>query len=68
MRAARKTETSEAEKRGEVAMPAVEMYTAERIAEFLLSNSVDAADYARAVEQVKAMGLDPDSILHIKPQ
>ena len=50
-----------------VALP-LEMYTPERIAEFLLSNAVDAADYADAVEQVKAMGLDPGSIPHARPE
>jgi len=45
----------------------VETYTPERKAEFLLSNAVDAADYARAVEEVRALGLDPDLIPHLKP-
>jgi bifunctional DNA-binding transcriptional regulator/antitoxin component of YhaV-PrlF toxin-antitoxin module len=45
----------------------VESYTPERIAEFLLSNAVDAADYARACEQVRKMGLNPDAILHDRP-
>ncbi len=49
-----------------VAVP-VEMYSAERKAEFLLSNAVDDADYARAAEGVRALGLDPDSIPHIRP-
>lgn len=42
----------------------IEIYTAERRAEFLLSNAIDAEDYARAREEVKAMGLDPDAIPH----
>ena len=46
----------------------VEIYTPERIAEFLLGNAINAEDYARAVEQVRAMGLDPDTILHAKPE
>lgn len=46
-----------------VAMP-VEIYTPERRAEFLLSNAIDAADYARAVEEVQKMGLDPAAIPH----
>lgn len=50
-----------------VALP-VEKYSTERIAEFLLSNAIDAADYATAVEEVKRMGLDPDSIPHKKPE
>ncbi|WP_337287261.1 AbrB/MazE/SpoVT family DNA-binding domain-containing protein [Candidatus Methylomirabilis sp.] len=46
-----------------VVMP-IEMYTAERRAEFLLSNAIDAEDYARACEEVRRMGLDPDAIPH----
>jgi hypothetical protein len=46
-----------------VAMP-VEIYSPERRAEFLLSNAVDAQDYARAVEAVRTMGLDPMTIPH----
>jgi AbrB family looped-hinge helix DNA binding protein len=46
---------------------AMEMYSPERRAEFLLSNAVDAADYAEARQAVKAMGLDPDSIDHHCP-
>jgi len=45
----------------------VEVYTAERKAQFLLSNAVDAADYAGAVAAVRAMGLDPNAIPHYKP-
>lgn len=45
----------------------VEIYTPERRAEFLLSNAVDAEDYARAVEEVRKLGLDPATILHHKP-
>ena len=37
----------------------VEVYTPERKARFLLSNAVNAADYARAMRAVQAMGLDP---------
>jgi AbrB family looped-hinge helix DNA binding protein len=46
---------------------ALEMYSDERTAEFLLSNAVDADDYARAREDVRAMGLDPDAVAHRKP-
>ncbi len=46
---------------------ALEMYSDERAAGFLLSNAVDADDYARAREEVRSMGLDPDAILHRKP-
>ena len=49
-----------------VALP-VETYTPERRAEFLLSNAVDAADYAQVREEVRTMGLDPDAIPHAKP-
>jgi AbrB family looped-hinge helix DNA binding protein len=45
----------------------VEVYTPERKAQFLLSNAIDAADYADAVAEVRAMGLDPDTIPHYKP-
>ena len=45
----------------------VEFYTPERKAEFLLSNSVDAAEYVAAREEVRKMGLDPDGIPHHSP-
>lgn len=45
----------------------VEMYTPERIAEFLLSNAVDADEYAEARAEARRMGLDPDSIEHVRP-
>lgn len=45
-----------------------EVYTPERQAEFLLSNAIDAEDYERAVQHVRAMGLDPKDILHTKPK
>lgn len=45
----------------------IETYSRERKAEFLLSNAVDEADYARAVEQVEKMGLDPQAIRHHRP-
>ena len=49
-----------------VAIP-LESYTPSRKAEFLLSNAVDADDYARAVEEVRRMGLDPATIPHYNP-
>lgn len=49
-----------------VAMP-LESYGSQRRAEFLLNNAVDAEDYARAVEEVRAMGLDPEAIQHPRP-
>ena len=48
-----------------VAVP-LESYTPERRAEFLLSNAVDARDYARAQEEVRKMGLDPAAVPHHK--
>ena len=46
----------------------VERYSPERKAEFLLSNAVDAADYRRARKEVRKLGLDPDSIPHLRPE
>jgi AbrB family looped-hinge helix DNA binding protein len=45
----------------------VEVYTPERKAQFLLSNAIDAADYAGAMAEVRRMGLDPETIPHYKP-
>ena len=45
----------------------LEFYGDERKAEFLLSNAVDADDYARAVEAVRKMGLDPSDVPHHRP-
>ncbi|MBI4409194.1 MAG: AbrB/MazE/SpoVT family DNA-binding domain-containing protein [Gemmatimonadetes bacterium] len=45
----------------------IETYTPERRAQFLLTNATDADDYARAVREVQAMGLDPERIPHRKP-
>jgi hypothetical protein len=42
----------------------VEIYTPERKAEFLLSNAVDAEDYAAAVAEVCKLGIDPANIPH----
>ena len=36
----------------------VEIHTPERRAEFLLSTAIDAEDYARAVADVRAMGVE----------
>jgi hypothetical protein len=46
----------------------LEFYSAKRLAELLLSNAVDAKDYERAVEQERSLGVDPDSIPHVKPR
>lgn len=45
----------------------LETYSPRRKAEFLLSNAVDADDYAEAVRCVREMGLDPEEIPHEKP-
>lgn len=62
---------AEAREGGVLIRPAVvlpvEVYTPERKAQFLLSNAVDAADYAGVVAAVRAMGLDPAAIPHYKP-
>jgi AbrB family looped-hinge helix DNA binding protein len=62
---------AEATPEGILIRPAVtvplEVYSRERKAEFLLSNAVDAGDYRRAVEDVRAMGLDPADIEHERP-
>lgn len=50
-----------------VALP-IEVYSDERKAEFLLSNAVDAEEYAWAVAEVRKMGLDPAKIPHQRPQ
>jgi bifunctional DNA-binding transcriptional regulator/antitoxin component of YhaV-PrlF toxin-antitoxin module len=47
--------------------PEPEVYTPERIAEFLLNNAVGDEDYKRAVEEVKKLGIDPASIPHEHP-
>ena len=45
----------------------IEIYTHQRRAEFLLQNAMDEQDYARAVEEVRKMGLDPNDIPHERP-
>ena len=45
----------------------VEIYSPERKAEFFLNNAVTKDDYAWAVKQVRALGLDPEQIPHRKP-
>ena len=44
-----------------------ERYTPRRLAQFLLENSTDAADYAAARREVRKLGLDPDEIPHEPP-
>lgn len=45
----------------------IEMYSAERRAEFLLTNAVDEEDYARARKVVRELGMDPDTVEHRRP-
>lgn len=50
-----------------VAVP-VEVYSRERVAEFLLNNAVDVEDYEAALREVRDMGLDPEQIAHERPE
>ena len=45
----------------------IEIYTPERIAEFVLMSAIDEEDYQAARDEVRQMGLDPDKIEHIRP-
>lgn len=45
----------------------IEIYSRERKAEFLLNNTVNEEEYDLAVEAVREMGLDPESIPHTRP-
>ena len=49
-----------------VAVP-VEIYTPARVAEFLLSNAVDAKDYRAAVRAVRKLGISPETVAHRRP-
>jgi len=44
-----------------------ERYTPRRLAQFLLENATDAADYAAARREVRKLGLDPGKIPHDRP-
>ena len=46
----------------------IEEYSAERKAEFLLSNAVDELDYAWAVREVRKLGVDPEAVSHERPR
>lgn len=41
-----------------------EIYTPQRIVEFLLNNAVDGTEYDRAIDRAREMGVDPESIPH----
>ena len=45
----------------------IEHYTPRRLAQFLLENATDAADYASARREVRKLGLDPDRVPHEPP-
>lgn len=45
----------------------VEIYSTRRKAEFLLNNAVDATDYERALEEVEKLGIDPNTVDHVRP-
>jgi AbrB family looped-hinge helix DNA binding protein len=47
--------------------PDPEVYTPERIAEFLLNNAVDEEDYQRAIKEVLELGVDPATVPHDPP-
>ncbi|HET8524696.1 MAG TPA: AbrB/MazE/SpoVT family DNA-binding domain-containing protein [Thermomicrobiales bacterium] len=49
------------------AYPEPEVYSPERIAEFLLNNAITAEDYENAVKEVRRLGIDPASIPHDPP-
>lgn len=49
-------------------LPPVEMYTPERVAEFLLANAIGEEEYAAARREVREMGLNPDAIQHMQPE
>ncbi|HUI41606.1 MAG TPA: AbrB/MazE/SpoVT family DNA-binding domain-containing protein [Terriglobia bacterium] len=51
-----------------VVMVAVEKYSPERKAEFLLSTATTRQDYRRARKEVTRMDLDPDAIPHRPPR
>jgi hypothetical protein len=45
----------------------MERYSPERIAEFLLSTATSPSDYRWACEEVRKLGLDPDSVSRHRP-
>jgi AbrB family looped-hinge helix DNA binding protein len=45
----------------------VEMYSKERIAEFLLTNSINDSDYKKNIKEVRKTGIDPEKVSHKKP-
>src|SRR4029450_10765996 len=56
------------EKRRRPASARGEIYSPRRLAQFLLENAVNAADYAAARREVRKLGLNPDDIPHTPPR
>jgi hypothetical protein len=48
-------------------LAAGERYTPRRLAQFLLENATDGADYARTRRAVRKLGIDPDRVPHDRP-
>ncbi len=46
----------------------VEVYSDERVAGFILNNSMPGKDYEAARKRVRDMGLDPEKIPHARPK
>lgn len=53
--------------RASVTRPAGERYSPVRKAEFLLNNAATSEEYEIARREVKALGLDPDTVPHVAP-
>jgi len=49
-------------------LPEPEIYTPERRAEFLLNTAVSEEDYLMAVEEVRRLGINPESVPHDRPK
>ena len=62
-----KNEERTTENRERSDLPPIEIYTPERRAEFILGSAIDTKEYAEALAEVRAMGLDPETIPHFKP-
>lgn len=45
----------------------IELYSAADRAAFLLSDAVDDEDYQKACEEVRMLGIDPDTVPHSRP-
>jgi hypothetical protein len=65
--AAQKAAKAPARRRPRFTAERGERYTPRRLAQFLLENATDAADYSAARREVRKLGLDPDKIPHERP-